>query len=97
LNWKETAMTWTHDDAIFVRGIADPLARDKAIRLWKTQRTWTLVAFCAFVVGALLCFGSNSPGLCGLNAALAAINLATTQYCDVRIKLLLLAAEIKKV
>ena len=89
-------MTWNHDDGTFIQGIADPLSRDKAIRHWKTQRTWTLVAFCAFFMGALLCLGSKSPGLCGLNAALAAMNIATAQYCDVRIKLALLAAEMTK-
>jgi len=83
------------NDASCVRQQADPQSRHQAIRRWRRSRTYTLAAFGLIYVAAVISALGGNAAACGLSSGAAAAVLAIAVSLDMRIKVALLAEELK--
>ncbi len=79
------------DDKAFLEACGDPGRLEVAMRGWHRMRRLSFIAAVLFLVLALLALLVRLGSLCGLFAAVSAINYAGAASADMKIKLGLLA------
>jgi len=79
------------DDRAFLEACHDPDRLADAMRSWRRVRRLSFLAAVLFLVLALLALLLRLGSLCGLFAAVCAINYAAATAADMKIKLGLLA------
>ena len=80
-----------NEDERFAEQVLDAGQRAAAVKRWRRSRALSLVAAALFFLGAMAWLLVRQTGLCGLFAAVAAINYAVAAATDVKIKLATLA------
>ena len=85
------------EDEKFVEQLADSQSRQQAICRWKRSRMYSLIAFGCSFLAAIASVAGGQAALCGLFSGVAAINFAVAVSTDLKIKIALLADELKKV
>lgn len=85
------------DDEKFITQVTDPQSHQQSIRRWRRSRTYSYIAFGCLFLAAIVSFAGGQAALCGLLSGIAAVNFAVAVSTDLKIKVALLAGELKKI